>query len=669
MEKIRLNADKWNDRFVINFFRIICVIEVILIGYFNLIKLRYYCEYDSSSYFLKAYEMYRQGTLFISDWVDQTSLYFDSPVPLAALLMNIFHNIFLSYGLANCMITAANIYLFHCILKDLDFPEMSRLIVLAFFLCPYLTTPFDIVNDLGYYSCLFVSAGFYSVKILISLMYLLSMERLLHAGRKNAWMLLTVIGLFVSGMSSGYHLAMYAVIPGCVYAVWYFWTNRERKDYFSIILYNAACMAALVIGKLIQSHVFQYKSREDVIAWIGLEDLWDNFISILLGNLLGINALPRESNVTALSAEGVAVVLGLLMAVVFVAGIVYACRRKVYKKTAYMFFIAWGAVNALLLLLINSRYGDPVFETRYMLPCIITEMVVIAGAICLNNSGYRNFIIGMVGILISCNVIYSVVNYSGIENNYDELKEVTAEIDKLDAPVVYVYGDSMENGEKRAVRAFDTNKTYIVMTDMNAAYKWGDITRYCDNSDWDGPTILLTTQLDYYSLPEFMQLKYNKVWENDEYAVFYSDTNIMDLESGTGDRDYAIDFPYSKDATTGLGEYDETGKFVSDGSRGWVLAGPKLETDHSGYYDFALNYTIDAAEQTDSPATFSIVYSVVGEVEEVVQTVELKKNENRAVLESFYLDKAESGNYNYRVYCSDGTIITIDSIEIYRRDR
>ena len=116
--------------------------------------------------------MYRQGTLFISDWVDQTSLYFDSPVPLAALLMNIFHNIFLSYGLANCMITAANIYLFHCILKDLDFPEMSRLIVLAFFLCPYLTTPFDIVNDLGYYSCLFVSAGFYSVKILISLMYL-----------------------------------------------------------------------------------------------------------------------------------------------------------------------------------------------------------------------------------------------------------------------------------------------------------------------------------------------------------------------------------------------------------------------------------------------------------------------------------------------------------------
>lgn len=170
-------------------------------------------------------------------------------------------------------------------------------------------------------------------------MYLLSMERLLHAGRKNAWMLLTVIGLFVSGMSSGYHLAMYAVIPGCVYAVWYFWTNRERKDYFSIILYNAACMAALVIGKLIQSHVFQYKSREDVIAWIGLEDLWDNFISILLGNLLGINALPRESNVTALSAEGVAVVLGLLMAVVFVAGLSMRADGRCIRKQRICFLL------------------------------------------------------------------------------------------------------------------------------------------------------------------------------------------------------------------------------------------------------------------------------------------------------------------------------------------
>lgn len=75
MEKIRLNADKWNDRFVINFFRIICVIEVILIGYFNLIKLRYYCEYDSSSYFLKAYEMYRQRTLLsATGWIRQACI-------------------------------------------------------------------------------------------------------------------------------------------------------------------------------------------------------------------------------------------------------------------------------------------------------------------------------------------------------------------------------------------------------------------------------------------------------------------------------------------------------------------------------------------------------------------------------------------------------------------
>lgn len=73
MEKIRLNADKWNDRFVINFFRIICVIEVILIGYFNLIKLRYYCEYDSSSYFLKGC-IARGRFLSATGWIRQACI-------------------------------------------------------------------------------------------------------------------------------------------------------------------------------------------------------------------------------------------------------------------------------------------------------------------------------------------------------------------------------------------------------------------------------------------------------------------------------------------------------------------------------------------------------------------------------------------------------------------
>ena len=44
----------------------------------------------------------------------------------------------------------------------------------------------------------------------------------------------------------------------------------------------------------------------------------------------------------------------------------------------------------------------------------------------------------------------------------------------------------------------------------------------------------------------------------------------MDLESGTGDRDYAM-ISQRKRCNEGLGEYDETGKFVPDGSRGWVL--------------------------------------------------------------------------------------------------
>ena len=179
--------------------------------------------------------------------------------------------------------------------------------------------------------------------------------------------------------------------------------------------------------------------------------------------------------------------------------------------------------------------------------------------------------------------------------------------------------------------------------------------------------MLLTTPTNYYQLPYFIQLNYNKVWENDDYAVFYSDTNMMDLESGIGKKEYSIDFPYSKSVMTGTGEFDTEGKFISAGNAGWIIVGPKLEVDSSGYYDFVLNYSMDIVDNTESRATFSIVCATENRNEEVVQTVELKEGNNHSTIKSFYINESESGIYDYRVYSTDGTVITVDSIEIYKR--
>ena len=62
--------------------------------FINLTQMKYHMGFDASSYYLKALEMYKQGTIFVKNWTDQTTLYFDSAVPLAAFLMNIFKNIF-----------------------------------------------------------------------------------------------------------------------------------------------------------------------------------------------------------------------------------------------------------------------------------------------------------------------------------------------------------------------------------------------------------------------------------------------------------------------------------------------------------------------------------------------------------------------------------------------
>ena len=55
--------------------------QVFMLAVFNLTQMQYHMGFDASSYYLKAMEMAKQGTPFIKEWVDQTTLYFDAAVP------------------------------------------------------------------------------------------------------------------------------------------------------------------------------------------------------------------------------------------------------------------------------------------------------------------------------------------------------------------------------------------------------------------------------------------------------------------------------------------------------------------------------------------------------------------------------------------------------------
>lgn len=102
---------------------LLCVGIVIQIGalaVFNLTRLPYESNYDSSCAYAQIVEMWRQKRILLKDWAYQTTLGIDSPVLLGALFYGITKNAFTAFGLANIVTVIVYAFLFYDILKQAD---------------------------------------------------------------------------------------------------------------------------------------------------------------------------------------------------------------------------------------------------------------------------------------------------------------------------------------------------------------------------------------------------------------------------------------------------------------------------------------------------------------------------------------------------------------------
>ena len=66
-------------------FFLLASVQMIAIVYINLTQMPYHMGYDASAYYLKAAEIWKHKTLFISHWAEQTTLELDTSLPLASL--------------------------------------------------------------------------------------------------------------------------------------------------------------------------------------------------------------------------------------------------------------------------------------------------------------------------------------------------------------------------------------------------------------------------------------------------------------------------------------------------------------------------------------------------------------------------------------------------------
>ena len=195
---------------------LLCVGIVIQIGalaVFNLTRLPYESNYDSSCAYAQIVEMWRQKRILLKDWAYQTTLGIDSPVLLGALFYGITKNAFTAFGLANIVTVIVYACLFYDILKQADVKKNMRLLAVLFLLTPYST------GQLGYMPMLFTSAGSYAYKLLVPLLLIDILVRM-HKGQeiKKYWYLILFATFFVfdTAVSSGEYIVT-VIVYACLF--------------------------------------------------------------------------------------------------------------------------------------------------------------------------------------------------------------------------------------------------------------------------------------------------------------------------------------------------------------------------------------------------------------------------------------------------------------------
>lgn len=113
------------------------------------------------------------------------------------------HNIFLAYGIADCLGVLLYIYIFRDIFKMLQLPKLVRMIVYVLLLTPYSLEP------LGYMPMMFTGAAYYIIKVLIPIMLIdiLLKIRLGIPVRRYLHILITYFAaVYLTALSCGLYL-------------------------------------------------------------------------------------------------------------------------------------------------------------------------------------------------------------------------------------------------------------------------------------------------------------------------------------------------------------------------------------------------------------------------------------------------------------------------------
>ena len=651
---------------------LLCVGIVIQIGalaVFNLTRLPYESNYDSSCAYAQIVEMWRQKRILLKDWAYQTTLGIDSPVLLGALFYGITKNAFTAFGLANIVTVIVYACLFYDILKQADVKKNMRLLAVLFLLTPYST------GQLGYMPMLFTSAGSYAYKLLVPLLLIDILVRM-HKGQeiKKYWYLILFATFFVfdTAVSSGEYILLCAVLPLIGYEILHVLIGNDIKQIFNkrlgfLILESAIYVVGIKVGR-----------RTGIIESVGSQMMLTkakHFPSVIAKCLTGIfqlfGGIPDYEDIPVTQTYGMMYLFRFFLAAVILASWIYLLKHlkenEKYKELVGMITCIF-AVNLIVLIFairvtLSARhkvnYATKTFEYRYhlisMIPMILLTSIAASDLWEKRKLLEQTIVLVTIVLLLFVNV-YDYKNYMRDCYNYQgDMQGITLTAEQEGVHLIITIGsESISMG--RCMRNVNPNVEISTWGGYNHGVGWGASTYYFDNAHLKTPYMVLMTQKEYELMPKQIAKQLEEVQVFGIFRLYRVKENVLDGDNTLPQSGTNRDFCYSSGYEY-WGKMESDGNVLSSGKKETVLRSNKKKIEKDATDDIVVHYEVIQAKE-DSAATFRVRNAQ----DEIIAEQEMPKDATKITIKDVSVITGMEW-VRYRINAEKGSKIRIRSIE------
>ena len=642
---------------------LLCVGIVIQIGalaVFNLTRLPYESNYDSSCAYAQIVEMWRQKRILLKDWAYQTTLGIDSPVLLGALFYGITKNAFTAFGLANIVTVIVYAFLFYDILKQADVKKNMRLLAVLFLLTPYST------GQLGYMPMLFTSAGSYAYKLLVPLLLIDILVRM-HKGQeiKKYWYLILFATFFVfdTAVSSGEYILLCAVLPLIGYEILHVLIGNDIKQIFNkrlgfLILESAIYVVGIKVGR-----------RTGIIESVGSQMMLTkakHFPSVIAKCLTGIfqlfGGIPDYEDIPVTQTYGMMYLFRFFLAAVILASWIYLLKHlkenEKYKELVGMITCIF-AVNLIVLIFANVNYATETFEFRYhlisMIPMILLTSIAASDLWEKRKLLEQTIVLVTIVLLLFVNV-YDYKNYMrDCYNDQGDMQGITLTAEQEGVHLIITIGsESISMG--RCMRNVNPNVEISTWGGYNHGVGWGASTYYFDNAHLKTPYMVLMTQKEYELMPKQIAKQLEEVQVFGIFQLYRVKENVLDGDNTLPQSGTNRDFCYSSGYEY-WGKMESDGNVLSSGKKETVLRSNKKKIEKDAAYDIVVHYEVLKSKE-DSAATFRVRNAQ----DEIIAEQEMPKDSTEITIKDVSVITGMEW-VRYRINAEKGSKIRIRSIE------